>query len=305
MATMKVNTRYSKNDNFEYETRLERLNLDKERHNDVITGNGFIVSSADAIKNDIKDPNGIFSTKYGPGLQDVNAFGNRYRCKCGHTTQRFYHGLICEVCGTPVEFKDDNFSMFGYVCLKDPYHIIHPNLFMSLAFFIGENDFMDIITPIDKKDENGHRIENKKNKNEPFMGIGISEFHNRFDEIMEYYKNKKPNKRDYYDNIMADRDKIFIQSIPVFTIHLRPYRLDGGVFHYEGTNAIYKMIATLAEKINDDKLKMNRKSKPKENFIFELQMKYKNLYDELTKILSGKKGSIRALFGGRYYLMAA
>lgn len=301
---MKVNTRYSRSNEFDYETRLERVNLDEERRHDVLTGNGFIVSSPKAIKDDIKDPNGIFSTKYGPGLQDANAFGNRYRCKCGHTTSRFYHGLTCEVCGEKVEFKDDNFSMFGYICLKDPYFIIHPNLFMSLAFFIGEKDFMGIITPDDRKDEDGHDLETKRPKDEPFRGIGMIGFHDQFDEIMEYYYHKKPNKRDYYESIMNDKEKVFIQSIPVFTIHLRPYRLDGGVFHFEGTNATYNIIANLAARINDDKTKMNREKKPKNQLLFDMQMKYKELYTELTKIISGKKGSIRALFGGRYNFTA-
>ena len=45
MAKMTVNTRYSKDDNYEYETRLERINMDTERRKDVLSGNGFIVSS--------------------------------------------------------------------------------------------------------------------------------------------------------------------------------------------------------------------------------------------------------------------
>lgn len=296
---MQVNTRYSKSDIYNYETKLERLNLDDQRREDVLTGNGFIVSSRKAIKEDVKDPNGIFSTKYGPGLQDANAFGNRYRCKCGHTTQRFYHGLTCPVCGEKVEFRDDNFGMFGYICLKDPYYLIHPNLFMSLAFFIGERAFNNIINPVNKKDEDGHEIKIETPKDEPFFGIGMMAFHDRFDEIIEYYHNKKPNKLDYYENIIEDRDKVFTQSIPVFTIHLRPYRIDGGVFHFEGTNAIYNLMAKLASIINDDKTKMNSKTKPKNQLLYELQLQYKKLYDELTKILSGKKGSIRQLFGGR------
>lgn len=301
---MNVKTRYSQSSDYDYQTKLERINLDEERRHDVITGNGFIVSSPKAIKDDIKDPNGIFSTKYGPGLQDANAFGNRYRCKCGHTTSRFYHGLKCEVCGEKVEFKDDNFSMFGYICLKDPYYIIHPNLFMSLAFFIGEKDFMNIITAVDKKDEDGNQIEIKRPKDEPFHGIGMIDFHDRFDEILEYYKVKRSNKRDYYESIMMDKDKVFIQSIPVFTIHLRPYRLDGGVLHYEGTNALYNIIANLAARVNNDRMMMSRKKKSKNELLFDMQMKYKELYDELTKIISGKKGSIRQLFGGRYNFTA-
>ena len=49
MAKMTVNTRYSKSEDFDYETRLERLNMDDERRHDVISGNGFIVSSPKAI----------------------------------------------------------------------------------------------------------------------------------------------------------------------------------------------------------------------------------------------------------------
>ena len=117
------------------------------------------------------------------------------------------------------------------------------------------------------------------------------DFYTRFDEIMEFYRLKKPGKKDYYDSIMEDKSKVFIQSIPVFTIHLRPSRLDNGVFHFEGTNALYNIIANIASRINDDKTQMNKAKKPKNQLLFELQMKYKELYGEITKIISGKKGS--------------
>lgn len=303
---MKINvkTRYSNSSDFEYETRLVRLDLDQERRKDVLSGNGFIISSPKAIRDDVKDPNGIFSTKYGPGLQDANPFGNRYRCKCGHTTSRFYHGLTCEVCGEKVEFKDDNFQMFGYIVLKDPYYIIHPNLFNSLASFIGETEFMNIITPDDRKDEDGHDIAIERKSNDIYKGIGIIGFYEKFDEIMEFYRIKKPNKQDYYEDIMANRDKVFTQSIPVYTIHLRPYKIDGGVFIFEGTNALYNMLANLAAKVNDDRTIMSRKLKPKNQLLFDMQMKYQKLYGELIKILSGKKGTIQQLFGGRYNFTA-
>lgn len=291
MAVIQVNTRYSENSLFDYSTKLERISLDQARRHDILNGDGFIVTSRKNIKEDVKDPNGIFSVKYGPGLQDVNAFGNRYRCKCGHTTQRFYHGLTCPVCGTKVEYRDENFGMFGYICLKDPYYLIHPNLFNSIAFFIGEREFMNIITPVHKKDEDGHDIPIVPPKDEPYFGIGMMDFHDRFDEIIEYYRGKRPNKMDYYENIIDDRDKVFTQSVPVFTIHLRPYRIDGDMLHFEGTNAIYKVMTKLASDINMDKTKMDRKVKPKNQLLFDFQMKFKELYDELTKILSGKKGT--------------
>ena len=291
MQQMQVNTRYTRSDDYEFQAYLERLNLDDERRHDVLSGHGFIIDSPKTIKDDVKNPNGIYSTKYGPGLQDLNACKNRYRCKCGATTQRFYHGLKCPVCGEPVEYKGDDFELFGYICLKDPYHVIHPNLFMSIAFLIGEKDFMNIITHVDKKNEDGHSVEIKRPKDEPFYGIGMMDFHDRFDEIIDWYVAKRPVKKEYYDDIVANRDKVFTQSVPVFTIHLRPYRLDGGVFHYEGTNAMYNMIAKLSDAINKDNTKMNKKTKPKNQLLLDMQMEIKKLYDEITKIISGKKGS--------------
>lgn len=301
---MTVTTRYAQSDEFDYKTSLVRVNLDDERFQDVITGNGFIVSSPKAIKDDIKDPNGIFSTKYGPGLQDVNAFGNRYRCKCGLLEGKLYEGSICKNCGTEVVYKGDNFKLFGYICIN-PYYIIHPNLYMSLAFLIGEKDFNDIICYVDKKDEDGHDLDIKKPKNNPFYGIGMMEFRERFDEIIKYFAQKRPNKKEYYEDILANKDKIFIQSIPVFTLHLRPYRIDNGTLSFEGTNAIYNIMAHIADRIKRDKNKMDRKAKPKNMLLYELQMKYQELYEEITKIISGKKGSARQLFGGRYVIMAA
>ena len=301
---LNVRTHYSRSDEFDYITFLERINIDQEKKRDLLSGNGFVVTSHKAIKDDVKNPDGIYSSKYGPTLDDVNAFGNRYRCECGATTQRFYHGLKCPICGKPVEYKDDNFKMFGYICLKDPYHIIHPNLFMVIASLIGEETFINIITPQNKKDEDGNEIPIKRPKDEPYYGLGMLDFYTKFDEIIDYYIQKRSNKRDQYNDIKANRDAVFTQSIPVFTIHLRPYRLDGGTFHFEGTNSIYNIIAQLAHHVNNDSLRMTRKKKPKDQLLFDMQMKYRELYDELTKIISGKKGSVRALFGGRYNFTA-
>ena len=56
-------------------------------------------------------------------------------------------------------------------------------------------------------------------------------------------------------------------------------------------NYLESQLDKIASNINDDKTKMNSKLKPKNQLLYELQMKFKELYDELTKILSGKKGT--------------
>ena len=288
MAELNVSLHYPNDPNYDFETKLVRLNLDKEREHDLATGNGFIVSSPKAVKDDIKDPNGIYSSRFGQTLQDINPFANRYKCKCGFYDSKLYNGIVCPKCGEPVRYVDDQFGYFGYITLKDPYHIIHPNLFKTLSYFIGSTAFNNIINPINKKDEDGNEIENiKKPKDEPYYGLGMLDFYEKFDEILEYYKNRYYNtKKDYYEDIVANRENIFIQSIPVYTTHLRPFKIDGRNLNYEGTNALYNIMARLAANINQDSLKIFRKKKPKNELLYNLQSKYNELYDEIVKIFN-------------------
>jgi len=306
MAKINVTTHYPVSDDYTFETFMERIDLDEERRKDVTSGKGFIITSAKPIRDDIKDDNGIFSSKFGMTLQDIHPFANRYRCKCGALTSKFLEGTECSICHTKVKFCGDDFSYTGWIVLKEPYHLIHTTLYMSLAAFIGDEALNNIIKIVTKIDEDGNPIPLTPPKNEPFAGIGMMEFYNRFDEIMEYYKNKakSQSKIDLYNDIMSQRNIIFTHSIPVFTTLLRPYKLEGGELHYESCNALYKMMAVLAYKINNDNLKITSKSKTKNELLYDLQMKVKALFDEINKILSGKKGTLRQLFGGRFNFSA-
>lgn len=303
MAELKVNLHYPHNEQFDWETRMVYINLDEERKKDITEGKGFIIKSPKPIKDDLKDPEGIFSTRYGPTLQDLNAYADRYKCKCGYLRMRINNGNICPICNSPAMYVDDDFSYFGWLVLKDDYYVIHSSLFMAIASFIGYNTLINIIKINKKINEDGQVVETSKApKGEPFYGIGMMEFYDRFDEIMSYYydKSKSPAKKEYYDDIMRNRDKVFTHSIPVFTTLLRPYRLEGGELHYEDTNAVYKIMATLVSRINNDKFKINKKAKMKNELLFDLQMKIKKLFDEICAIMSGKKGTLRNAYGGRF-----
>lgn len=301
MGEIKVNLHYPYSEEYEYQTRLTRLNLDAERIHDLQINNGFVVSEPRTIKKDLKDINGIFSTRYGQTLQDLNPFADRYKCECGNMKSRIYNGITCPVCGTKVKFVDDNFNYFGWICLKDPYYVIHPNLFKSIQFLVGVQKIENIIKPVDDKDEDGFDIEPVQlPKDNPYFGLGMIGFKEKFDEIMEYFLLKNPGKKEYYDDIMASKNLVFIQSIPVYTTHLRPFKVEGTSLFFEGTNQIYNLMAKFAHQINKDDLKMYRKKKSKNQLLYDLQTNYNELYLELEKTLAQKKGAIRTLFGGRY-----
>lgn len=312
---LKVNYSYPYSPEYDYYTIMERINLDEERIRDISTGNGFIISSPKAtIKKDIKDPNGIFSPKYGQKLGDINPFADRYSCSCGHLKSRINHGIECEVCHTKCKYVDDNFEMFGWIILKEKYHVIHPDIYKSLEFFLGQSKvnveqknakkgsvLQNIIFYNIQINQDGHEsIVVNPPENEPFFGIGMIQFYERFDEIMDYYLKKNAKKKEYYDDIMKDRDKVFSNSIPVFTTHLRPADIRDKNMYYEPINGIYNIINNQAYRINLDKTRMQRNPKVKNQLLYKLQMKFMELHAEIIAICSGKKGQLRSLVAGRY-----
>lgn len=298
------NVHYPFDPEYEYTTELVRINLDDEKRSDLERNKGFIISPHKGIKKDLKDIDGIFSTRFGRTLQDINPFADRYKCTCGETMGRIHHNVICPHCNTPVKFIDDDFEYFGWIELKDAYYVIHPNIFKELSLFIGTDRLLNIITSVENKDQDGNTIKVDPPKDEPFLGIGILEFKNRLDEIFEYYLKAYPAKIDVYTDLIKERDKIFTHSIPVFTTQLRAYKVEDDKFVYGDINEIYTIMSKLATTINADQLRIYRHSKSKNKLLLDLQLQYNKLYDEIEKILEGKKGNLRSLFGGRYNFSA-
>lgn len=322
MGNINIKYSYPVNSDWEFFTVLERLNLDEELKNDVYSGKGFIVSSPQTLKKDLKNPDGIFSSRFGPSMGELNTYQNRYSCKCGFLKGKINAGLgiECPNCHTPVKFVGDAYDMFAYIPLKE-YHIIHPNLYKSLEFFFGQaekdkNDkkntdrykktkLYNMLNYAAKFDQDGHEVESTSYPtDQPYFGIGMIDFYEKFDEIMQYYLNKYPKKKEYYDDIMENRDKVFIKSIPVFTTHLRPTDIKDDSMYFEPINGMYNMMNVLVHKINNNRTRMARKKKPKNQLLLDLQMKYMELYTEIEAILSGKKGKLRGLIGGRFNFSA-
>ena len=63
---------------FECTTKLEIVNLDAFRLESIRTGRGFRVkSNYKNIKKELKNPDGIYSNKFGRTLAGVDEYGNR------------------------------------------------------------------------------------------------------------------------------------------------------------------------------------------------------------------------------------
>ena len=341
--TIKVNLTYPNSNEFDFFTEIEVIDLDKEARNDIESGKGFLIQSPKSTnKKDIKNPDGIYSPRFGQKLGDVNPFADRYSCECGGLKSRINHGIECPICHTKCKYVDDDFKMFGWIVLKNDYHLIHPKFYETLDFIFGSSPYnierkkikgtklQNMLNFSPEVDQHGHISECAfKPDNEPFYGIGMMEFYERFDEILEYY-SKNQKKQEYFDEIRdyryscdcgkthfvsnngkicpycrtvvkwIDKDMIFTHSVPVFTTHLRPTNITDGYMYYEPTNGIYNMINKHVHSINNDKRKLNKDIKVKNSELFKVQMKFMELINEIMNILTGKKGQLRMLIGGRY-----
>lgn len=309
--TFKVSAaNYLNNKEYEYTLYMDRINLDEEKAVDVTTRGGFIISEPQSIKKDLKAEDGIFSPKFGQGLSDMNPFIDRYSCPCGETKSRINNGMICSKCGKPVKKVDDDYSKFGWIQITKPYYVIHPNLYSAIDYMFGPGQASDkekrsklynILNYAVELDQDGIEMESTFNiTDQPFYGIGMIEFYQRFDEIMDFYLRKYPKKLDTYNMIMENRDRVFTQSIPVFTTLLRPVDVRDGNMYFEEVNAYYNMMNNLVDKINKADTIMSNKKKPKNKLLFDIQMEMQKLYDEIISILSGKKGRLRQAISGRF-----
>lgn len=291
---------------FECTTKLEIVNLDAFRLESIRTGRGFRVkSNYKNIKKELKNPDGIYSNKFGRTLADVDEYGNRYKCDCGKTISRINEGTTCPYCHTKVKYVDDDFGFNGFLVLDD-YYIIHPKMFETLKRFFGAETLNNIIKYNDDKDINGYSnlINPNRTKDEPFFGIGMIAFKERFMEIINYYRNKNKNKIKYYDDIINNIDKVFTQTIVVFTTLLRATKNDPNILKYEPSNELYMIMSSLVYNINQTGSKVYKAIKPKAELLYDLQCKQEEMYDMILVLLSGKRGKLRGVFGGRYNFTA-
>lgn len=299
-----VRLTYPYSDRWDYQTFLEKIDLDKERINDIKTGKGFIIETSRNVKIDIKNQTGIFSSRYGSTMADTDSFNGKYRCKCGLTKGSIMHGETCPVCGTIVKFYDDDVSIFGWLVLKGQNYVIHPNMYRVLEGFIGESRMNAIIQPIVDVDSDGKIINigsSSKTKKDPFRGIGLYEFKERYDEIIDYYYEKHPAKKLFYDELKSRKDIVFTQSIPVFSALLRPSILEGNnTLKYQSVNEHFMMLSKLVQEINRQTLGIDRKVKEKLSLIYDAQVCVNAVYEEIKNCLAKKKGDLRGTVGGRY-----
>lgn len=287
-------------------SRLVALNWDEECEMDMRRGRGFEVSEPAFVGKDQKSMYGIQSPLYCSDWGDEDAFSERYSCNCGEMKGKIFEGETCPNCHTKIKFKDVDLSITGWIRLHN-HKIIQPIFYNKLSSIIGNKQFQEIIQYNKFIDRDGNVLDKKSNTN-PFVGIGIIEFQNRFDEIMDYYRSKKKNKIQDIEDIMAEREKIFTSSIPVYSSVLRPVSFNADSFFYSRIDTKYNSIYSSVRLLNDSELFEQRRKKWKKEkrermdvstILSSIQDKLMEVWGLIFDLVNGKEGYIKSeILGG-------
>ena len=74
-----------------------------------------------------------------------------------------------------------------------------------------------------------------------YHNIGLKEFYDHFEEIMEYFKTKRKQKADLIDSLIRDKDKVWTSKLPVYSTVLRPQGVTTESYYFSSIN-VYKMV---------------------------------------------------------------
>jgi hypothetical protein len=269
-------------------------NFETDFQNDMANGNGFIIDTPVPVdkRGIIRNPKGIYSSLYGGDITDSEELLRRYRCKCGELTGKFRENMICDKCGTPVSFQDNELDKTGWMVLNPPYVLISPIMYGFLKSIFKQKLLDEMISFRHKLDANGVMIftQPSESKN-PYANIGIVEFARRFDEILEVMGNK--SKILEIDIVKRNRDKIFTNKIPVLNLLLRPVVLiSGTTFNYDPINMFYSEMISYVHYINNNI--RNDETNSSLSILYDLQNKWNELnYKIIDQKINGKKHIIR------------
>ena len=279
---------------------LKRLNWDACFYSDILTNKGFVITEPAEVSLDGSKQKSLYgpqSPLYGTTYEDDQSFIERYRCQCGAYKSRLFEGEKCPVCETKVEFRDSDINMTGWISLGNN-RIINPYYFNLLQGAIGKSTFPDIISAKYVITVNGRRLrlkdeDQQEEKSSVYDGIGVDEFYEKYEEILNYFKNKKKNKSRTFDLLLKQKRSVFISHIPIVSTLLRPQSVTSDTFYF---NSVDKIVNTL---FSLSRFLINAIDVEKPYILQRLQVKVNEMWNIYFNELNGKDGLIRGeLLGG-------
>jgi len=283
----------------------EKFDLDRECKLDMATGNGLRLTSVEAFDNkDQKIYNGLQSEFFGTDFGDQQAFEERWSCKCHRYVGSDYAGQMCQFCKTRVEFNDIDLERYGWI-ICDHYKFISPIFAEKLNDALGTCGNKDSVltlileTPFDSPEQYQPRygqadVDPTKH---PFMHKGMIWLSENIEEVLRFYMTKRPTKKALFEELLSDKDKIFTHCFPVISAVLRTElpNVKNEKAYKMRINAYYKTMIRLNNAINayDPESISEKELCIINRTLAAFHVEVLNVYDEIFKILSGKKGIIQ------------
>jgi hypothetical protein len=265
----------------------------------ISSGVGFRITEPG--KSDIDQQPGYYSIHsplYGTDYSSERAYEDRYSCRCGNLIGKNFDGVTCPKCKTKVEFVDIDMTKTGWI-IMDEYCIIQSAYYKKIRSFLGPKIFEGIINYIDPDIR-------AFDPDHPYVGIGITEFKERFHEIMNRYLKKATTdkKRSLYKQIMENENHVFTHCIPVYSSHLRLFVIKQDEIKYSDEDKLYKQIFTNVQILNNKfeltkRIEGNFKRRFKvdivrsEHILLKIQHDLNKLWDFTFETVKKKTGTIR------------
>lgn len=282
---------------------------DAEALDSIASGVSFRITEPG--KSDIDQQPGYYSIHsplYGTEYGDEHAYEDRYSCKCGNLIGKNFDGVTCPKCKTKVEFVDIDMTKTGRIIIDD-YCILQSAYYKKLRSFLGAKILDSIFNYVDPE----LRPDPQKNQDHPYTGIGITEFQERFDEVMRHYLKKAttPKKQYLYKQIMSHKEQVFTHSIPVYSSHLRLFVIKQDEIKYSDEDKLFKQIFTNVQILNNKfdltkrvesilKKKFRVDQVRAQHVLYKIQLDLDKLWNLTFETVKKKTGTIRdSIVGGR------
>lgn len=271
--------------------KLSFINMDDIFDSSRVITNAEIMDKSKAFTDDGPYSEKVFGKIHGDEIE--------YSCKCGALRGRIYEGLQCDECSTIVEKKESVISRVGWIDLKE-YKVIHPRFYQFIQQYIGTARLKSYIDSNMSIDVDGNVVipdetELKPTAKDPMpecVGMGVEAFIANFDSILETYHTKnKDDKKDIYDIIRQNRDKLFMTKIPVYSPRLRPVVVIKDRVITDPLNEKYVQILKLTAGLHS--LSNDRNELSVAAYCNKIQQLIVDIDNFVILALNGKKGLIR------------
>jgi len=287
--------------------RLFPLNWDKKFQEDMDEGIGFIIDDPNGInKNNVRSPRGIYSNFYGADISEESDYQSTYRCKCkdpnkGLKGKFYYDGVTrCPECGQLVERINNTMERTGWIPLREDLHLINPLYYFMLEKVIGKKQLNAIIFYNKERDADGNVIVNMDyfDENNPYFNVGMIEFYEKYDEILDFYKdnikgnaNLRENKLELYYFLKANKDKVFCNHFPVYTLLLRPILMIKNNMIYANINTKYQSLVVNITDLNKTDTTIDQKDLKILPLLYNSQIILNQIHKiTIEEQISGKEG---------------